>query len=1178
MSKITLKKDFKGEVAETKDFRSYALSRPNDVGNIILETKYYDIPSEDGSTYSVDKISISDAFCKIVDEAITNAADQWIKSPECTTIRISIKDGKIVVKNDGPGIPLYVDEVTKVYSVEQMFTKQYTSTNYNEGVNPDSITGGHNGLGIKLTNVYSNWMDVYTVSGGNRYKQVYREGMLHIDKPDIVKSNRKECTIVGFIPNYDHLCRVETNKPNVGWFKTDDQIVPLIRKRAYEISAYLSNVLYHTECGKKIKYTKKSRVFFNGKRIPPLPIGKWASMWGNEPIVHVFKPSCRPLSLAITITKNSRKFKHYCLINGVHTPELSDPLNEVIKQIEIWVHGKVEELIGKKLEKLQTKHFRKYLHVWCVAMVPKSMINFKGQTKSKVTLSTTGRKQWKRWYSVPTTLLEQVWLHLKPILLSVLKKVKVKQVKINTLFIPATSRSKKVHKTVIICEGDSAADLMMFLVKHAKVLSSKTCAIFSAQGVTMNPLKQINKHGMMTERLKNNKTLQGLAQIIGLEYGEVYSSTKQLNYQEIVIATDQDSDGIGKICSLLICFLNKFWPSLFKLGAVKRYRTPIVRIYNGKEVYKFYDEEEYHKQKHKWPRATVRYYKGLGSHSKLERKHMAQTYEEDLITYVPDERGDEAMYDMHGKNADIRKRILTDQSVGQYEDPVNLKISEQFDIDSKKQQLENVQRKLPSVYDGMNPVHRKVLATVRKYWKHNSVKKVFQLSGLAAEKMVYEHGDASMNSAVMHMAQIIPGANNIPLIRPVSGSLGSQLLGRKQNAQPRYTNIGYSICIDYLFPKADDPVLSYAEAEGQMVEPKYYVGIIPHSILEHRMSPATGWSYKSWARSYESVLKATRAAISDYPNYTMPNLVGELWLPDGMSVRMIGDSEYCMGSYTIDRNTLTITQLPIQEWSIPYVNFLKGLKTNNDKLSKNRFEGIIQSIDAQNGSDSVWIQIKLVPGWRETVETTKCPEGITPIEKFFKLYKKLTPNLNFLLGDKVVEYKSYDQIMSDWFEERKRLYESRIRYQLILLWAKVHLWECILTYISHNEGQYKGQSQESRWKQWESIECKYPDNKGSLLKLNKAEIKTPKYQSPEQLEKIIYSGDYRYIDQITESMYSKGQQTKIVERIKGYRAQIDDLNRGWRVIWLAELEKLDQQVKLGIQTGWQYKDSGYTFK
>ena len=141
-----------------------------------------------------------------------------------------------------------------------------------------------------------------------------------------------------------------------------------------------------------------------------------------------------------------------------------------------------------------------------------------------------------------------------------------------------------------------------------------------------------------------------------------------------------------------------------------------------------------------------------------------------------------------------------------------------------KDVIEN--RAIPSVIDGLKPTARKVVYIANKKWKTLSEKpmKVFQLTGAVAEQAYYHHGDASLNSTIVNMAQRFK--NNMPLLEDIGqyGTLRSPYAGA-----PRYISTRLSSNFRLIYKDFD--LLENQVDEGNVIEPKYFLPIIPACIV-----------------------------------------------------------------------------------------------------------------------------------------------------------------------------------------------------------------------------------------------------------------------------------------------------------------------------------------------------------
>ena len=129
---------------------------------------------------------------KLFDEIITNASDEVQRNTNVKNIKVEISKEEISVFNDS-GIPIEIHPEYKIYVVELIFGNLLTSTNFDDS--QKRTTGGLNGLGAKLVNIFSKEFTVETCKDGKKYIQVFKNNLSVIEKPKITS-----CTV-----SYTHL-------------------------------------------------------------------------------------------------------------------------------------------------------------------------------------------------------------------------------------------------------------------------------------------------------------------------------------------------------------------------------------------------------------------------------------------------------------------------------------------------------------------------------------------------------------------------------------------------------------------------------------------------------------------------------------------------------------------------------------------------------------------------------------------------------------------------------------------------------------------------------------------------------------------------------------------------------------------------------------------------------------
>lgn len=1239
------------------------------------------------------KLVFSPAMFKYFDEIMVNMLDQQVRSAnapieyggQVTEFDISFdeKTGIASFRNNGPGIPIEVrDDLGGKYSVEGVITKEFGGSNHDG--NPDGVTGGINGVGMKIVVANSEYFEIETVDKKRKlyYKQICRNGMDIIEKPTVVDlsdskkyktmstRDRISHTTVSFKLDYKNVCRDVANVANPDWYCPENAqiITSLIEFRAYQLAVFLSVIRYRGvgDMAERIDYGDV-RVFFNGNQISP---GKnlegFAKMFGfvesvGTTIAHdkfpwaiCFADAVSRLSWNEMDPKelnDSLEEESMSIINGIHVSLKSNHLSPIVNQLVTELHPKAESAFKMKFTKDAFKKLLlRMITIFDCRNVPVAQL-FNSQSKDSISLSSKLLKEWAKEYILDVKTISAIWKMIEPkmsYMLLTKKETKTRKSKHIRKYTAAKYAGTKKSPLCSLCvpEGDSAAKPIEDILKSEKYgLGMDYYGMYNIQGVPPNALKETNTKEvgnktviLSSVQLQKNISFQGLVDALNLNYEYTYYTGSDaklqakgdrefstLNYSSIIAAVDQDLDGIGQIFSLIIVFIARFWPHLMARGFVKRFATPIIRVYESSgNVHEYFSQREFtnsqffskkeqveeeeqqededeekeeqpQEEKQNPKKFKVKYYKGLATHSAAEVQHMGRTFKNNVFTYIWDADAEKYMEVYFGKDADKRKDVLShpvdiDYDIELYKER-KIKCSEHFRIEAHAQKLDFISRKLKHTLDGMIPVQRMAFAGARKAFKNSSVpRKVYQITGRVTTEMCYEHGDTSMNDTITKMAQNHTGACFMPLFSAVSAGFGDRREERGKAGSARYieTTLNYRLT-NLLFPPEDDWLLQYEYKEGRQCEPKFYVGIVPYAILESLNTPAAGWSITTWSRDFKFVMTEIRNMIKyDYPKPAgQPcTMRGQYWQKEGMHMEyfIYGTkkvTEVCVGSYeVVDENHIIIKQLPPQVWSKPFVNNLLGIdnKTDSDtsksgeKLEK---DPLVKSAQDMTCDDVVKIHIELMPGAMDKINADYGSPYLDPIEDYFGLAKPLNTNLNMLIEDgSVRSFDNYEDIMSYWYEHRRRLYIARLERQKLLLQYKIDYWENVYRFIDLDSKKAINIDKLSEDKRVAILE------KTNFTKFNKSRLFTPSYITAEALQEYIYGegASYSYIDNITVGQKSKKSFESLGQKIADLKSEYAELsNTTFKQLWLKELENLESVVELGLRTNWLYSTKQLKF-
>lgn len=396
--------------------------------------------------------------------------------------------------------------------------------------------------------------------------------------------------------------------------------------------------------------------------------------------------------------------------------------------------------------------------------------------------------------------------------------------------------------TLILTEGDSAKSLA---VSGLSVVGRDNFGVFPLRGKLLNVREA--SHAQITA----NAEINAIKQILGLQHGKKYDDASSLRYGHLMIMTDQDHDG-SHIKGLIINMLDHFWPTLLQVpGFLLEFITPIVKVTKGKgntrQEKTFFTIPEYEAWKEEnddgksW---SIKYYKGLGTSTTEDAKKYFSNMGKHLKpfeTATPESRD---LVDMafNKKKADDRKEWLRKFQPGTYMDhrvdeiPIADFVNKELILFS----MADNARSIPSAVDGLKPGQRKILFSCFKRNLKSEIK-VAQLAGYVSEHSAYHHGEQSLCTTVVGMAQNFVGSNNLPLLEPL-GQFGTRLQGGKDAASPRYIFTSLSPLARAVYHPLDDALLNYLNDDGQSIEPEWYLPIIPLLLINGGEGIGTGWS------------------------------------------------------------------------------------------------------------------------------------------------------------------------------------------------------------------------------------------------------------------------------------------------------------------------------------------------
>jgi DNA topoisomerase-2 len=559
------------------------------------------------------QVNYNAAFYKCFDEAISNASDHAIRTGKVKYIKIWVTDDSVCIENDGPGVPVQIHPEEKIWAPEMIFGHLLTGENYEDDEIRD--ISGQNGLGIKITNIYSKKFLLETADGKKTYYQEFLENLSIINKPKMSKS-KASFTKVTYFPDFEKF----------GMKSIDDDTKLIFLKRCIDVAVYNLGI----------------KVYFNDKLINIKSVNDYIKMHLKDtPDLFVEKLQN---GWTIGITKSpSDQFEQISIVNGTSTFRGGTHVNWISNALS----KSISESFGKKI-KVTWPDVKNKLFIFLICRVP----NPSYDSQSKECLTNYISKDIHQDSAVSENTLKKIMK--SDIVQSILDAIALKEqmelkkmqntmskVKVEKL-VDASSKNRKECQ-LFIFEGQSAGEAAR---DHR---TAQNQAIFYLRGKFINATEKSFKDIM------ENKEASNLMSAIGLRLGE-RPKKEDIRYGEILINTDMDVDG-DSIVGLLLNFFY-MWPELFEWGLIYRCLTPLMVLYKGKEKHYIFSNKEFTDfcQKKDISQYRIKYKKGLGSLLDEEYAELVNNPKKMKIT--PDELSKEKLNVWFGNSADLRKNEL----------------------------------------------------------------------------------------------------------------------------------------------------------------------------------------------------------------------------------------------------------------------------------------------------------------------------------------------------------------------------------------------------------------------------------------------------------------------------------------------------------------------------------------
>ncbi|QSS97017.1 DNA topoisomerase IV subunit B [Psychroflexus sp. ALD_RP9] len=573
-----------------------------------------------------DGSSADDGIYILLKEVLDNSIDEFVMGAG-KTIEVSIQGSRVIVRDYGRGIPLgkVVDVVSKMNTGGKYDTKAFKKS------------VGLNGVGTKAVNALSSFFRVESTRDGKSVSAEFEQGEL-TNTEELTETSRRRGTKVSFIP--------------------DDTIFKSFNYRKEYIEKMLKNYVYLNP-GLSIVFNGEK--FYSEDGLKDLLSDRIAEKDRLFDIIHL---KGNDIEVALTFSKAQYSEEYHSFVNGQHTTQggtHQSAFREAIVKT-------VREFYGKNFD---PSDVRKSI-VSAISIKVMEPV-FESQTKTKLgSTDMGGNLPTVRTYIVDfvKTKLDN-YLHkhtdtadklhrkilqaekerkdlsgIRKLAKERAKKASLHNKKLRDCRIHLTDTKKEnyLDTTLFITEGDSASGSI------TKSRNVNTQAVFSLKG------KPLNSYGLSKKIVYENEEFNLLQAALNIE-----DSLEDLRYNNIVIATDADVDGMH-IRLLIITFFLQFFPELIKEGHLYILQTPLFRVRNKKETIYCYSENERKEAIKKLSgNPEITRFKGLGEISPDEFVHfIGDDIRLDPVMLEKEQSIDDLLKFYMGKNTPDRQNFIID--------------------------------------------------------------------------------------------------------------------------------------------------------------------------------------------------------------------------------------------------------------------------------------------------------------------------------------------------------------------------------------------------------------------------------------------------------------------------------------------------------------------------------------
>lgn len=971
----------KSKKSKKKSSKKQKYSKLTEIEHVLKRPSMYIGPCDFSRVekWSVDFDSLKAVFKEIEEnegmirtylEVLYNAFDNVKRSLdqgiEPGIIRITVENNVISIYNEGITISTKTHKETGLRIPRLIFGELRSSSNYNDEEERNGI-GGTNGLGVKLTNIFSKEfsIELFDSERGDIYKQTWKNNMSECSDPVEEKHNG------------------DTGYTKVTW------TLDFERFHCKKYSQDIKDIfLYHAM---NVAFTAKVPVYFNERLLDYDSVEKYIASYidipeNSEELNYVIHKDANSEVCLVDAPFNGFQIS---FVNGVNTENHGIHVDTWLKALSAKVletfnkKGKKGEYVSGK--KVTVTDLRRHLVLIVNCNLDKPLFDSQSKTKLKKPAPSTSElsekdlKEITKWKFV-TAITDEISAKSD----KKLGKNKIYNIKGLTEANNAGKEGEAEKCGIIAIEGKSAAQFAAAFI---------ACVPNGTDYFGYIPLrgKVLNILNASAHQKLNNKELISIRNVTGVRVGVDYENPDNrtdLRYGSFYVMTDADVDGFH-IKALLMLYFGESYTSLLKIGYFKGIVLPLYMATKKGKAKKanskadreskklFFTKAHFEKFKKsegdnisKW---EIDYHKGLGSIDKNDEQLFFDNRV--IVVFQYDEQAASKLRLVFlASNRDLRKTwlaeglptddIFTSKQLKSLDEPgtvvedddeagasvlldqgrtIDVNCSDYLDKRQREFSLDDLGRSIPGP-DGLKPVQRDIIYTMLYSAAHKDFLKVDGHAGGVITNTCYHHGQTSMIDTIAGMAQDFPTSNNCPLIEG-KGQFGSR--DEPAPASARYTRCKLAPISRLLFRKEDIPILQEKFDEDKMTGYKFFLPIIPNDVLNGTIGIGTGYScaippyrprdlanwFKAWLKINRPAAQQTSSAP---PAGSADAAVDDVDFPELIpwyrgytgDIEVVNGKVYSYGVFDVKKSRgskkqVTISELPVAVSGSSYREYLK---------------------------------------------------------------------------------------------------------------------------------------------------------------------------------------------------------------------------------------------------------------